>query len=620
MKINRKVNPLYEDRRCPFYYLVPKATYDKDGGLDLRNNIRFRRTLLQRAMENVEYQKELEVMCSRDILFWLNFAGWTFDPRPRKSKRPLKIPFVTHGYQDEALLLMIQGIDEQKDVMMLKSRDMGATWMMIAVFLWRWLYKRDETFLMGSRKEELVEKPGDHKTLFAKLDFLFENLPSFLKPRAHEVERTKLHLGNHLNGTTIDGESTNADFAAGDRRTAIGLDEFALMDNGQQIDAISSQTTNCRIISSTPRGRNHMFKRWEIINAGESGYLINMHWPRHPEKAMGLYYDDAGRSRSPWYDAAAKKIGHRQLVAQELDMDFIGSGFQFFDEEALVKQEDLYVRNPYMVCDLEIIDGKLEGLFQLDSGRLKLWIAPDSSNKFPNNRMYALGADISTGTGASNSVLVVGDSLTKEKVAEFACADMAPQEFAKIAVILGRLFVGPNDREAYMCWEGNGPGAAFGERVIELGYSNYYRKKEEHSLVKKDSDIPGWYSTREYKRVLLESYRQGLAEERWMERSKWCLAECRKYIYNEQQTPVYDTGSDMEDPSGARENHGDRVIATALTWRMIRELDGGTIKDESNQSELPVPEGSFAFRLQERMTRLRQANDDSWTGGKADDG
>jgi hypothetical protein len=171
-----------------------------------------------------------------------------------------------------------------------------------------------------------------------------------------------------------------------------------------------------------------------------------------------------------------------------------------------------------------------------------------------------------------------------------------------------------------MCWEGNGPGAAFGERVIELGYSNYYRKKEEHSLVKKDSDIPGWYSTREYKRVLLESYRQGLAEERWMERSKWCLAECRKYIYNEQQTPVYDTGSDMEDPSGARENHGDRVIATALTWRMIRELDGGTIKDESNQSELPVPEGSFAFRLQERMTRLRQANDDSWTGGKADDG
>lgn len=620
MKRKREVNPLYEDKRCPFYYLVPKATHNPDGLLNLNDNVRFRRTIMEKATENVEYQKELEVMCARDILFWLNTFGWTYDPRPRKDGRPLKIPLVSYGYQDEGILLMNKGLEEQKDVMLLKSRDMGATWISISVFLWRFLYKHDETFLMGSRKEELVEKPGDHKTLFAKVDFLFEHLPSFLKPKASEIERTKMHFGNLLNGTTIDGESTNADFAAGDRRTGILLDEFALMDNGGQIDAISSQTTNCRIISSTPRGRNHMHKRWEIINDGESGYLINMHWSRHPEKAMGLYYDDAGKARSPWYDAAAKKIGHRQLVAQELDMDFVGSGFQFFDEEALLKQEELYVRVPYMVCDLEILNGSLEGLFQSEKGRLKLWANPDSSNKFPKNRMYTLGIDISTGTGASNSVIVVGDSLIKEKVAEYCCADLAPQEFAKIAVVLGRLFVGPNDREAYMCWEGNGPGAAFGEKVIELGYGNYYRKKVEHSLVRKDSDIPGWYSTREYKRVLLESYRQALAEERFMERSKWCLAECRKYLYNDQQVPVYERGDTLEDPSGARENHGDRVIATALAWRMIRELDGGIAKDNSEDSELPVPEGSFAFRLQQRMAKIRQASQDTWNGGKADDG
>jgi hypothetical protein len=619
MKRKRDVNPLYEDKRCPYYYLVPQAQYNPNGSLNLDANIRFRREVLTRAVNNRELQEELEVMCARDILFWLNTFGWTYDPRPRSDGRPLKIPFVSYGYQDEAMLLVNQGIEEQKDVMMLKSRDMGATWIMVAVFVWRFLYKHDETFLMGSRKEELVEKPGDHKTLFAKVDFLFEHLPSFLKPKAVEIERTKLHFGNLLNGTTIDGESTNADFAAGDRRTAIALDEFALMDNGGQIDAITSQTTNCRLFSSTPRGRNHMHKRWEIINDGESGYLINMHWSRHPEKAVGLYYDDAGKARSPWYDAAAKKIGHRQLVAQELDMDFVGSGFQFFDEEALLKQEELYVRMPYMVCDLEILNGKLEGLYQTETGRLKLWISPDGSNKLPDNRMYTIGADISTGTGASNSVLVVGDCLTKEKVAEYCCADMAPQEFAKIAVILGKMFLGPNDREAYMCWEGNGPGAAFGEKVIELGYSNYYRKKAEHSLVRKDSDIPGWYSTREYKRVLLESYRQALAEERFMERSKWCLAECRKYIYNDQQVPVYERGDTLEDPSGARENHGDRVIATALAWRMIRELDGGTIKDDANSSDVPIPEGSMAFRMQQRLAKIRQATTDDWSGGADDD-
>ena len=75
------------------------------------------------------------------------------------------------------------------------------------------------------------------------------------------MTRTKLRLTNESNGSTIDGESTTGDVARGDRRTAIGLDEFAAfdVDAGYRALASTRDATNSRIFNSTPAGSGNAF-------------------------------------------------------------------------------------------------------------------------------------------------------------------------------------------------------------------------------------------------------------------------------------------------------------------------------------------------------------------------
>lgn len=50
---------------------------------------------------------------------------------------------------------------------------------------------------------------------------------------------------------------------------------------------------------------------------------IRLHWLLHPDKAKGLYYDETGKPRSPWYDNEIKsKQMTKAAVARELDISY----------------------------------------------------------------------------------------------------------------------------------------------------------------------------------------------------------------------------------------------------------------------------------------------------------
>jgi len=70
---------------------------------------------------------------------------------------------------------------------------------------------------------------------------------------------------------------------------------------------------------------------------------IRLHWSLHPDKNKGLYRDDSGKLRSPWYD---KEIESKQMtaaaVARELDISYEmsveGVVFNEFREEHILKK------------------------------------------------------------------------------------------------------------------------------------------------------------------------------------------------------------------------------------------------------------------------------------------
>ena len=61
-----------------------------------------------------------------------------------------------------------------------------------------------------------------------------------------------------------------------------------------------------------------------------------------------------GKKRSPWYDRECSRAVNPVEIAQELDIDYAGSDYQFFDPIAIERYKEQWCRDPEIVGDLEI--------------------------------------------------------------------------------------------------------------------------------------------------------------------------------------------------------------------------------------------------------------------------
>tara|TARA_R110001592_G_scaffold182683_3_gene426053 strand:+ start:4909 stop:6624 length:1716 start_codon:yes stop_codon:yes gene_type:complete len=564
-----------------FYDLVPK---------DPKANLAFRKELIQMGATDKKAAEELYIMCSRDILFYINAFCWTYDPRVGDGT----LPFLTYDFQNTALMEMEDAIG-QRDIVIKKSRDMGASWMLLTVFEWRWHFRNSQSFLLVSRNEDYVDKPGNPKSLFWKIDFIHKYLPGWMKPR---ITRTKLRLTNEDNGSTIDGESTTGDVARGDRRTAIGLDEFAAfdIDAGYRALASTRDATKCRVFNSTPSGTNNAF--FDLATS-ETMQRVTLHWTQHPIKSAGSYKDSQGKTRSPWYDEECKRCANPQEIAQELDIDFAGSDYQFFDVRMLDRLMEETASPPLAIGELlhNQVNASIESFDPAPKGKLRLWVNPDAHGNLPTDRKYVIGADIAAGTGSSNSVLAIGDCRTGEKVGELVTPHLRPDQLATYAVALGRWFCGP-DKEALLIWEAPGPGRNYGDRILELGYKNIWYKKDQNG---NRSKIPGWWPTKDEKRSIYSDYRTALSTSHFINRSMDALRECKEIVFAATGWITHSRSLRTIDPSGARENHGDRPTADALLWRGMQK------PSPVRMPNVGTPEGSMLWRRQLIEDKKRKA-------------
>lgn len=558
--------------------------------------------------------------------------GYTYDPR----REPFgKLPFILYPFQEEGILTLIRSINSH-DLLIEKSRDMGASWMCLSALYWAWRFRNGLSFLLISRNEDYVDKAGNPKTLFWKFDYLQKNLPIWLQPKGFKksLHRHLLHSENPDNDSVIDGESTTGDVAVGDRRTAVLLDEFAKFLQGTEALSATRDVTKSRIFNSTPKGTGNAFfdMRQTCIKK------LRLHWSVHPLKAVGLYTtnDDGtlkildpegypedykpildGKLRSPWYDGECKRCVSAQEIAQELDIDYLGSGSQYFDPVRVQETIRKYARPPTAVGDLEFDAATAEpiGFRENASGRLELWCMLDKDGNPPKDHKYVIGNDISAGTGASNSCASIWDVTAKEKVGQYTNPYIRSEEFARQVVALARWFKFspsvnlkrapiPGGTGAFLIWESNGPGMPFGAVIMELGYGNIYLRQRDEALSKKVTDIPGWASTKPAKSALMSSYRAAIDSGECVNRSKEALEETLEYVFGPGETIIHSRSENKNDPSSARANHGDRAMADALAWKGME-----TRKQRPVVESRKIPIGCLAWRNKQR--ELRKAENDS---------
>ena len=598
---------------------------------ELKANLEFRKRIYARVRKDRKFAKYILDGCRKDIIFFINTFCWTYDPRREPFSR---IPMILYEFQEEAVLEIANSINK-RDLLIEKSRDMGASWLCILVLFWFWLFSKSKiAILLGSRVEAYVDDIENPKALMWKWDFIMRNLPNWIKPKGYRESehRRHLHIYNPETGSVCDGESTNENFAKGDRRTAILLDEFAAVKQGGNILRATRDATKCRIFNSTPMGTGNAF----YDQRQKGTYRLRLHWTSHPLKNVGMYTTDNkgnlkildkdgylnnykpildGKIRSIWYDEECERAGDTREIAQEIDIDYFGSGHQFFSASSIQKAIRDYTIKPILIGSLEfdLLDNAKPQKFRKDKeGKLHLWFDLDKNGDPPNDykrkekeafsifrqsvpnigaHPVVLGVDVAAGTGSSNSVLCAWDTVTHEKIAEFADSYTRPEALAYCAVALAK-WLG----NAKIIWEQNGPGRQFGSRVLELGYNNIYLRSQDTTIVNKVTMIPGWAPTRESKLLLLGNYRDAIESESCANKSKIALEETLEYVYGTNGGVEHSRAKNRTDPSGAGASHGDRVIADALAWKCIEGFGKG--KKEPDMPEAPY--GSLKWRIEQK--------------------
>jgi len=360
---------------------------------------------------NREVSKQL---CKDSFKYFANNFIWIQNPRA-EDPRDKDIPFLLWNFQEHAASEIIKAVEEGYDIPIEKSRDMGMSWLLIAILVWGWHFREWEC-LVGSQKAENVDTRGNIKALLEKARYIIERTPNWLLPHLTRGEHDKsMILVSPQHSASIAGESNNTNFGRSDRRKVILFDEFT---SWEQTDRAAwqscSATTKCRIPLSTPNTRGINCYFYQIIqdHIRKNKPYLRLHWSLHPTFGHKLYEDEYGKPRSPWYDSECKRAASMQEVYQELDIDYeasmAGKVFGEFNLELHVDDKLEYNPNLPLYVSWD---------FGLDQTAL-LWIQHDPYK----NKHYIIDEYVNDGRGAGDSIyhyIDVVDSKPYKKAIHF---------------------------------------------------------------------------------------------------------------------------------------------------------------------------------------------------------
>lgn len=244
---------------------------------------------------------------------FINDWGWTYDPRNIERDLPANIPFVLWKRQIEYLQWVYNKWQAQERGLTEKSRDCGVTWLSIGFSVSMWCFVDGFSVGLGSRKQDLVDKRGDDRSLFEKARAFIDYTPKIFLPESFypRVHSTKMMISNPETKASITGEVGNQ-IGRGGRNSIYFVDEAAFIEQQEVVDRALSCTTNCQIDISTPNGNGNLFYRKRMKFEKTKGKIFSFNWRDDPRKD------------EEWYKK--QKAEHDEMtVGQEIDCDYNAS-------------------------------------------------------------------------------------------------------------------------------------------------------------------------------------------------------------------------------------------------------------------------------------------------------
>jgi hypothetical protein len=356
--------------------------------------------------------------CQEDPIYFI--TNYVMIQHPTKGT----IPMALFDYQLE----MIDTIHNNKDSIILASRQLGKTTVVAMYMLWVTTFNPDKLCVIASKNM------GHAVEIMQRVKFAYEELPEWLKAGCKFYNRTSIEFDN---GSRIKSEATSDKTGRGNSPSIIYIDEIAFVRKRIQEEMWSSlapslSTGGKVIITSTPNGDTDLFATlWRGAMAGLNSFKpLQVMWYQHPERDQR------------YYDEMKGKLGPVK-TRQELDCDFVSSDALLISS---LKLNQLRATAPVW-----------------ESLGFKFWVPEEEIGG--RNRTYLVFLDPATGSGNDASAIEVFEFPGLRQVAEYRTTDVKiPLIYAKLKWVLALLSAKKGNGRAEVLWsfERNGIGEAIG--------------------------------------------------------------------------------------------------------------------------------------------------------------
>jgi len=268
----------------------------------------FRTEAIERIRANPQALARIKLYYKDHWVDFINDWGMTYDPRKPQQKYA---PFILFPRQEEYVNWLYESYTSGERGLAEKSREVGFTWLCVAVAVCIWLFYSDAVIGFGSRKKELVDNgDADPDSIFWKARTFIDGLPVEFLPPNLQVGRKSMIIPNSANKAVIKGEIGD-EIGRGGRAGIYFVDEFAHLEHPDMAESALSANTDCRIYVSTVNGPGNLFYRLRHFLSTKQIFIFD--WKDDPRKRLN---PDIPAEEEPWYQKQKKDLLPTTLASQ----------------------------------------------------------------------------------------------------------------------------------------------------------------------------------------------------------------------------------------------------------------------------------------------------------------
>lgn len=343
------------------------------------------------------------------------------------------------------------------------------------------------------------------------------------------------------NGSRVKAVATSKDALRGFAPTYLVMDEAAFIDNGAEVFGAALTALGSgghAILVSTPNGmdklyyetyrqsksRDNNFNIVEMKWYEDLRYNKDLKWLKGEEVVDETEFTfnsykrmiDAGyKPTSSWYEEMCRGMNNdARMIAQELDVSFIGSGGN------VISETDIAMQEKENVCDPKYTAG--------EEGKIWIWEEPKEGHQ------YILASDVSRGDGEDSSTIVILDFTTMEQVMEYQ-GKIQPDLLAQLIEEYGELY------KAYTVVDiTGGMGVSTVLKLLEFDYKRLHyetpngkilsSKQKQIEQYKKDDKIPG-LQVSNIRLSMIANFEQKVRSNQVKVKSVRMVSEMKTFVY-----------------------------------------------------------------------------------------